>query len=313
MDKIKKGIPFIVKLRTYLPHFIIGIIMLILYFILSLFIFESTSIAFIEINRANASKTTEIIISKEENLGETFYYLKNYFIGKNDNAISADILMTKENINYGVNDIYFEGTLENNSCAISRNIAMKNNIKVGDELTFISTNIRVKVSKILKPELGIDKEYKRDGIIIVNYDNNLLNRTYQFITFNDELEYYNSLVNLYRIKDWKTENIGIVIRNIIIFVISTIFSLFLCEIFIFKRRIKDYLIYIHLGKNRKKIFINIICENIIKYLIPIIIVYLFNLYLIMYGSAYLTVILILSILLIIITLIHSVIYILRVS
>jgi len=307
MDKIKKGIPFNVKIRTYIPHLIIGIIMLILYIILSLFIFKDTSISFTEIMRANAAKEEEIIISNEKNEGEYFYYLKNYFLKTNDDkSLSVDILMVDENHYYNDNDIYFEGKLEKNTCAISKNIAASNNLKIGSEIIIIGTDKKIKISSFLKPEIGIDKEYKRDGIIIISYDNELLDKAYQYITFNTDTEIYLSLVNLYNINDWKKNNINIVIRSIIIFTLVSILSIVLCEIFIFKKRIKDYLIYMQMGKSKNILFGNIIFENLIKYFIPLLLVFLFNINLLMYEIAYIILISILCLTTVIVIFLYSI-------
>ena len=288
MDKIKKGIPLNVKLRTYKPHIIIGLIMLILYFILSLFIFENTIISFTEVKRANSAKTEEIIFSNEKNEGEYFYYLKNYYLKSSKNvSISADILMIDEFDNYGNNDIFFEGKLDKNSCAISNNIAKKYNIKIGNEITFIGKDKKLKVARIINPQTGIDKEYKREGIIILGYDNELLDKQYQYVTFNSDLEFYYSLINLYRISDWKKDNKKIISRNIFIFLLASLISISLCEIFLFKNRQKDYLLYLYLGKKKIRLFLNILFENIIKYVVPLLLVFIFNIYLTMYGIEYL--------------------------
>ena len=273
MEGAKGRIPFIVKIRTYLFHAVIVLIAAIVYIFLFQFLAQNVTYACSEIKRAGDAPHNEIIFSNVRTGEDSFYYLKqHHLVGMKNTNVSCDILMTAQDYSYEKNDIYFEGTLESGTCAVSENLVKGYGLKVGDSARISGTDKTFKVCRIITAQLGLDKEYKHDGIIILSYDESLLNRQYSFISFTTDGDEYPSLISLVFIEDWAKENINKVLIYAAVSVAAFVATLAVCEHFLFSSRRRDYLILASMGRRSKRLFADVFLENGLKYILPMIII-----------------------------------------
>lgn len=267
---MKKGVPFLVKIRAYLFHAIIAGIALIVDVLLFLFFMADAVSACAEIKRIDESPHSEIVYAGAKNGDVTFYYLKQqHLVGEKFTAVSCDILMVEDGADYAQTPIYFEGGLENGTCAVSKNLAARYGLKVGDTASIAGTEITFRVTKLLTAQSGLDKEYKREGIAVLSYDERLLDKTYSFVSFMTDGDAYSALDRLIYIKNWRAGNVTTLAVGAVVFAVVFTATVAVCEIFLFSRRRADYRIYSGLGRGRARSFFAILGENALKYITPL--------------------------------------------
>lgn len=277
MGRDNSGVPFIVRLRAYSFHAIIAVILLIVYIILLVFVGASAITACAELKRIKDAPHTEIIFSNAKNGEDSFYYLKqHHLVGEKNTSVSCDIFMVQESVEYANNDVYFTGTLDAGTCAVSANLARKYGAGIGDRIQFIGINKTLEVVCLLPAQSGIDKDYLREGVAVVAYDEDVLNsKPYSFVSFATDGDEYHSLISLVFIENWKQENMTTVGVSAAIALAVFVAITAVCEYFLFRRRRRDYKVMVTLGKRYAKTFLTIWLENILKYLVPFFIAVLF--------------------------------------
>ena len=273
IDTKNNHIPFFVRLRAYIPHGIIFAISTLIFVLLFQFMIGGASSSLAEIKRVKDSPTNEIIFANAQNNGDTFYYLKNYSVAGsvNKNALS-DVYMVMPNTEYKNNTIYFSGTLQEGTCAVSANIASQYGLKVGQKAKIIGTERYFTVDKILPCQAGLDKDYKHEGIVVLSYDSTLLDKNYNFVSFDTNGDGYHSLIDLVRTKSLSEGKGKTLFLYALIGVSSLICLIFACEIFIFKRRRADYSVLSVLGVRASYLYMIITIESLIKYTLPLLLV-----------------------------------------
>lgn len=285
---IKAGVPFPVKLRTYLLHLIIAVIALVVNILIFEFLMAGATFACAEIKRINDAPHNEIIFSGEINGEDSFYYLKqHHLVGSKNTNVSCDIFMVSPDTQYANNDIYFSGTLEKGTCAVSNNLAGKYGVNIGDTVKIVGIDKTLKVARLITAQSGIDKEYLHDGIAVIAYDEDLLSKQYSYVSFTTDGDEYHSLISLVFINDWINENVSTICIYSAIFLAALCGTMVVCELFLFTSRRKDYSVLVLIGCKAKSLFIKIWLENSLKYLVPVIIaVVSFLPQLICYGFMY---------------------------
>jgi hypothetical protein len=267
---VKCGIPFIVNLRKYLFHAIIVVFALIVDVILFQLLAEVATKSCAEIKRINDAPQSEIVYTGEPYGNESFYYLKQHHLyGNKKTNASCDILMLREGATYGENDIYFSGTLEEGTCAVSANLAKDYGLNVGDVAHFVGEEVEFKVTELLTPQAGLDKEYLREGIVVVAYNAELLNKNFSYLAFDTDGDAYPSLISLIFIKDWKAESVGSVLTYLAISLTAVVATIVVCECFLFRARRRDYRLLVDIGERRSRLFLIVWAENLLKYILPI--------------------------------------------
>lgn len=285
---IKSGVPLPVKLRTYKLHLIITLIALVVNVLVFAFLMANTTSACAEIKRINDAPHSEIVFANDKNGEDSFYYLKQHHLvgGKNTN-VSCDIFMISSDIEYGHNDIYFSGTLTKGTCAVSKNLAGKYGVDVGDTVKIVGTDKTLKVARLITAQSGIDKEYLHEGIVVISFDEDLLSKQYSYVSFATDGDAYHSLISLVFIRNWMSENISTVCIAAAIFFAALCGTMVVCELFLFASRRRDYPILVSMGCKSKSLFIKIWLENALKYLTPVVIsVLCFMPQLVCYGLMY---------------------------
>lgn len=303
----KSGVPFIVGLRKYLFHAIIAAIVLVVDILIFEFLAEGTAAACAEVRRVNDAPQTEIIFSGAPNGDDVFYYLNQHHIvgGKND-GVSCDILMTSAQNDYGKNDIYFKGTLEKSTCAVSKNLALKYGLNKGDCALVVGTGKRFKVAELLPAQSGLDKDYLREGIVVLAYDGELLEKQYSYISFATDGDEYISLTELVYIVDWYKPNASKIASYAAISLAAFGVTVAVCELFLFKYRRRDYPVLVAMGCHFKNLFARIFFEHALKYFVPLIVaVVCFTPALACYGSAFALPVLYCAVVRVIVTAIYS--------
>lgn len=288
MERTKFGVPIIVKLRTYLFHTIIALIVLVVDIFIFQFLAENATNACAEIKRVNDAPHNEIVFSNERMGEDSFFYLKQqHLVGTKNTNVSADILMVAPNTSYENNDIYFVGTLESGTCVVSENLAREYGLRVGDNARISGTQTTFKVVRLITAQSGLDKEYLHEGIVILSYDESLLNRQYSYVSFTTDGDNYPSLISLIFIKDWKEENVQNLLIYAAIAFVAFGATMAVCEHFLFPSRKRDYRVLVTMGKTAAKLFRCVWLENVLKYILPpLITVAIYSVGLSCFGAMY---------------------------
>ena len=270
-DKVSAGIPLFVRLRAYRIHAVIAAIMLIIYGLLFGFLAGNCTRACAELRRIHDAPHREIVFSGEKITDtESFFYLPSiHMVGTENIGVSADILMTQQGIFYSENDIYFQGTLAAGTCAVSKNLAGAYGLRIGDYATIAGEEGSFLVTHLLTAQAGIDKNFDREGIIILAYDEDLEQRASAYVSFMTDGDAYASLISLVFIEDWRAENVLTVILCAAIFLVSFVLSMLVCEIFLFRSRMRDYCLLTELGMRKRTVVRRVWVENALKYLFPL--------------------------------------------
>ena len=257
----------IVKCRTYWIHVLIALTVLVVDAFIFVFFAEAATSACAEIKRVSDAPHNEIVFSDMQCGEDSLFYLKqSHVVGAKDTNVSCDIFMLQPEHTYEKNDLYFTGTLEAGTCAVSQNLARQYGLRLGDSAKIVGTDKSFIVSRFLKAQSGIDNEYLHEGIILVSYDAELLERPHSFVSFSTDGDAYPSLISLVYIKDWAAANA----RKIVIYA-AVSFAAFLataalCEWLLFPRRRRDYHVLVSLGRSPRRLFFDVWLENIFKYI-----------------------------------------------
>lgn len=270
MERGNSGVPFVVKIRTYLFHIIIFAIVLIADVFIFQFFAENATVACSEIKRVNDAPHNEIVFSYEPTGDDSFYYIKQYHAtGAKNINVSCDILMVTDPARtYKNNDIYFEGTLGGGACAVSGNLAREYGLNTGDVLKISGTDKTFKVERLITAQTGINKEYRHEGIVVLGYDGELLDKTYSYVSFTTDGDSYPSLIDLVYIGRWKEESSQDLLTYAGIALAAFCAAMAVCERFLFTSRRQDYRVLVSLGKSSPGLFGVIWAENALKYLLP---------------------------------------------
>ena len=273
-----KKIAIFVRLRGFLPHAIIFVIATVIFLLAFQFMIGDATSSIAEIKRVNDSPTNEIVFAGTQNKGDTVYYLKNYSVtGSANKNAHCDVFMVMNDTEYNNNTVYFSGALKTGTCAVSANIASRYGLKTGERARIIGTDKYFTVERILPAQSGIDADYKHEGIIILAYDKTLLDKNYNFISFDTDGDGYRALISLVptsdlaKGKDSALLLYGALILGVIILVII------LCEWFLFKKRRGDYSTLVALGVKKHRLLLTITLESLAKYTLPALAVVLFYL------------------------------------
>ena len=271
-DKIGAGIPFFVRLRAYRIHAVIAVIMLIIYGLLFGFLAGNCTRACAELRRIHDAPHCEIVFSGEEFAdAESFFYLPSiHMVGTENIGVSADILMTQQDVSYGENDIYFQGTLAAGTCAVSKNLASAYGLHIGEYAAIAGEENTFLVTRLLTAQAGIDKNFDREGIIILAYDEDLAQQASAYVSFTTDGDAYTSLISLVFIEDWRAENVLTVSLCAAIFLVSFALAMLVCEFFLFRSRMRDYRLMTELGMRKRMALGRIWAENALKYLLPLV-------------------------------------------
>ncbi len=263
------GVPFVVRIRAYVPHLLTALFALFAYLLMFAFIAGNAVGAAAELRRAGDAPHNEIVLAGEPNGAESFYYLKNYSVSgeKGKNALS-DVLMLMPEADYRDNNIYFRGTLAGGTCAVSANVAAKYGLEVGDNARIMGTNKTFRVAQILPAQDGIDETYKHEGLVVLSYDKDLLDRNYMFMSFMTDGDAYRSLNTLMYVKDMKKDSANDLIfcAAVALFAIAAVMTV--SECFIFRARREDYKTHSFLGVPAPRLFGRILAESLLRYALP---------------------------------------------
>ncbi len=263
------GIPVAVRLRAYKTHALVATVALMTFIILLEFILGEAVVAVSDIRRVNLSPQNELVISAEPNGEECFYYLKDYAASgsTNQNALS-DMLMLRPSAEYKGNTIGFSGTLNDGECAVSANIAHKYGLEIGDRATVMGSGKDFLVSSLIPAQEGLDEDYRHEGIIVLAYDEELLDRSYLYISFMTDGDGYRSLQRLVYLEDLKNTAISSLAYLSLGAIIVVPVLMLLCESLIFRRRRYDYRTLTLLGEGSAPLTFRVLCEEGLKYLLP---------------------------------------------
>ena len=269
--KNERGIPFVVRARAYARHTVIALISLAAYVLLFAFVSSDAIGALSEIKRFEDSQHNEIVFAGEPYGDQSFIYLKNYAVsGEAQRNALSDVLMTVDGKAYS-SDLYFEGTLDRGTCAVSANISARYGLELGDTAKVMNTDKTFTVSKILPAQSGIDEEYMHEGIVILAYDEELLDRAYSYVSFTTDGDGYRALERLVFTKDIIGAAKGSIILLLTVSVLSVAAVVTISEIFLFRNRSRDYLTLALIGSSRSQLLLRATLEGCLKFLSPAII------------------------------------------
>lgn len=269
----KNGVPMIVRVRAYIPHALIALIAVAVYTLTLLILADTTVSAAAELRRTTDAPHNEIVFAGEANTPDSFLYLKNYSAcGKTGRNAVSDLLMVLPGIEYSDNNIDFCGTLESGTCAVSANIAAKYGLRVGDHARIIGTDKTFRVAKLLPAQNGLDADYLHEGLIVLSYDKDLLNRSYEYVSFMTDEESYLSLDTLMFVKEIRQGSIKKLIICAVIAVSCAALLIIGAETFLFRKRREDYKTLSYLGVKVPRLYFRIFAECVLRYVLPLIFV-----------------------------------------
>ena len=267
----QSGVPFAVRVRAYIPHALTALVAIAAYLLTFAFLAGKTVSAAAELRRTTGAPHNEIVIAGEANSPKPFLYLKNYAaLGKTGENALSDILMLMPGIEYDSNNIDFSGTLESGTCAVSANIAAKYGLSVGDTARIIGAGKTFRVAQLLPAQDGLDEKYLHEGLIVLAYDEELLDRNYQYISFVTDGDAYRSLDTLLYVEDIQKESIGELILCGCIAVLAAAAVIAVSECFLFRARREDYKTLSYLGTSTASLFTRIFAECILRYVLPLV-------------------------------------------
>lgn len=272
-EQERYGVPVAVRLRAYIPHAWIALAAFAVYLLMFAFIAGNTACAAAELRRASDSPHNEIVLAKELNGEESFLYLKNYSVSgeKGENAVS-DLLMLLPETEYGNNNIYFQGTLESGTCAVSANVAAKYGLGIGDRARIMGTNKVFEVVRLLPAQDGLDEDYLREGIVVLAHDAELLERNYMYLSFMTDGDAYRSLDTLIFVRDMKQASVRELILYAVIAVLAVIAVMTVSECALFRSGREDYKTLAFLGISAPRLFVRIAAESVLRYALPAVVV-----------------------------------------
>ncbi len=274
--------------RKYMFQFLIFLFSLILLMVLSAFISEKATKNHAQMVRFQATEFNEIVFSSVPNFDEAFYNFNGNASAytKNGKRMLCDILMTDNERTYEKNPLYLKHTPEEGCCAISENLAFQFGLSVGDllKLTVGSDNtaFEFQISDILPAQSGIDEKYSFYGVLILSENTDFIeNGRYIYTSFTKDGDEYHGLLNDAKRNIIYTENIIKEAKNqlliyalVAIVVFSAAIALF--EIIIFSKigkKYRDYSILVSYGIPQKRFFGVVYRDMFIKYLLPLIIIF----------------------------------------
>lgn len=273
MKQTGTGIPLLVKLRTYLSHVCIAAIALVVYLLLFGFVAERVILACAEIRRSVNAPQSEVIFSELPTGEDTFYYLNNYhLIGEKGSNVICDIYMTLQESHYGKNDIGFAGTLGADSCAVSENLAREYGLRLGDRAKIAGSEKVFTVERYLPAQSGLDSEASRKGIVLLSYDEALLDKPFCYLSFATEGDAYPALLSLLFIRDSLPGNITKLFVYFAISYFAFLAAVGVPEYFLFASRRRDYATLVAAGIRPSRLFFAVLPENALKYLLPLVFV-----------------------------------------
>jgi len=180
-------------------------------------------------------------------------------------SLDADVLMQIDSLEYENNTFNIDFKLLNNQCVISRNLAYEKNLKLGDSIFFY--NVEYKIEKIISSQEGIDDSYYHKGVIVLSYDNST-KKPNKYICFLRNTEVVYDAERFVSISDKGDKYHYSYIINSCIYFSLSLLVIVLEELFIFRNRGNDYLIYRMDGTNQIKLSRIVLRDNIIKIFVP---------------------------------------------
>lgn len=284
----KYGVSFAVRVRAYIPHALTALLAFAAYLLAFAFLAGKTAHAAAELRRTVHAPHNEIVFAGEQNGKESFLYLKNYAVSgrRGENALS-DVLMVLPGIGYAENNIGFCGMLESGTCAVSANIAAKYGLRVGDSARVMGAGKTFRVAALLPAQDGLDEDYLHEGLIVLSYDEELLDRSYTYVSFMTDGDAYRSLDTLLFVGDIQKESIGELILCALIALFSASAAIAASEYFLFRARREDYATLSALGVGAKRLFVRIFAESVLRYALPLVAVSaVFDAWYYSYADAY---------------------------
>lgn len=269
---------FVYHIKTHLiryVHFLLAFLFIGLssFFILPSAVSSSSNYLFY----SSITEVNEIWFAKQGTQQDSYYNLNGtYFFAIGSKYISGDVLMQEENNNYEHNIFNVDYVLGEDQCLISKNLAIENNLHIGDILK--SKQYSFKITNFLSPMTGIDEKYEHEGVIILSYNQKMVqNRELNHVYFckNGETgqDVYKvvsipALSSNYR----KKATIRLLQECGAILLISLVLEI------VFGWRIKkDYLIKRQFGISPKHLFFTITLDGVFKYFIPVLLMLLITL------------------------------------
>ena len=272
--------------RKYIFQAVIALLCLLFLTVLSFSVCEKAAEAHAEKTRYESAALNEMVFSSVPAFEESLYCFSGsaYAFTEGGQRLNSDVLMTVIGRQYKDNPLYLKDALPEGSCAVSINLAAEYKVSLGDTLSIVSgeKTFAFTVSMILPAQSGIDAKYMHSGIVILSECTELSETAkHIFVSFT---------------KDWNGEYQGLIddpargdsvvftediissaAASLIIYALLSTLTLWafitVCEIFVFAkmgRKYRDYEILCTYGISKRRLFIRVLFDHVIKYIIPII-------------------------------------------
>lgn len=275
------GIPFIVKLRACKVHAIVFAAMLAVFAML-FWALCGPAVQYCAEVRRFSSYYNEAVIGGGPYGEEVLYYLNPKSAvrleGGNGKVADCDIYMTLEGEQYGGNPLLFEGVLAQGTCAVSRNLAQRYGLEIGQTARiYEDKNIVFTVAAYLPAQAGLDNQMLRDGVAVLAYSPELLElaskgqngeRTYMAFDRDADDRSYFGQFNLMFLSDLRAQNLKGLLGCAAVFAVGFLLAMFLCERFICPSVRAGYAVCGLQGKKGGRLYLRALAHAAVKYLLP---------------------------------------------
>lgn len=275
----KNGLNFSPNLffKRYFIHFAIGLISLIVFSFVFYFFSGETSSSVAELYRFRHTDCKEAVFttSDPKENGDSFYLLNGkYWLLGNGKRIFCDTYMVKPNVNYSDNAILFDGQVEDGKMLICKNAATEYDLKIGDEIRVYSdasdTGIQYVIGGYLIPQTGLDGRYANGGAVVLSYQEGLTNGV-GYANLSSELDSYYGLETSTFLINLKEKAERGLIKCALLSVLFYLVAFAVSEYFLSSPRYFNYVLLNNEGLPRRKLFIKIFSDTLIKYSLPLLI------------------------------------------
>ena len=182
----------------------------------------------------------------------------------NNKIIECDILMQMEDSIYENNLFEISRKLDESKCSVSKNIAAKYNLHIGDNISIKENAKTYVIESFFASQSGLDERYRYDGIIVIPFSSDYVYEDSAiYYSFSNETSIVGNGI-IIDLNKKKNDSKQIVISNSINVALLYLTGVVLLEIFSFICN-KDYAIDYKDGMKKNKIFLELFFESLVKY------------------------------------------------
>jgi len=198
-----------------------------------------------QLNNSLRDNYDYIFFTAHEYKSNNFYYVGNTMdiITSNGNKLQVEIIMQSDKSTYDeLSFRQYTNILLADEVAISKNLALKNRLKIGDSIAIsypaFLNEIKVTVIEIFDEAFGLMRPHSKNNVVILGYNPLIAKNTSVFVSFvsdeavNNDYVYFTQNLKMIDVRDnTKTTAANTVTSLIMPIIILCFIQLFTCYIF----------------------------------------------------------------------------------